>query len=117
MVRPPRATDDLSETSSRKTNISLLIFDPEYLSRYSDGLLAGRTGFSSQQEQDFFLQSAASRPVLKSDQPLIQIVPRALSPGVNRPGRKTDHSPPSSTDVKNDGAIPPLPHTSSWRGA
>jgi hypothetical protein len=31
--------------------------------------------------------------------------------GVKRPGR------PSSTEVKNGGAIPPLPHISSWHSA
>jgi hypothetical protein len=29
-------------------------------------------------------------------------------------GRETDHSLPSSSEVKNGGAIPPLPHMSSW---
>jgi hypothetical protein len=29
--------------------------------------------------------------------------------------READHSPPSSAEVKNDGAIPPLPHMSPWR--
>jgi hypothetical protein len=39
--------------------------------------------------------------------------------GVKRSGRQTDHSHPASADVKNFGAIPPLPYTSiySWRGA
>jgi hypothetical protein len=35
------------------------------------------------------------------------------------PGGKAaeaDHSSPSSTEVKNDGVIPPLHHTPSWRG-
>jgi hypothetical protein len=41
----------------------------------------------------------------------------ALFPGVKRPGREADHSPPSSAEVKNGGAVPPLPYTSSWRGA
>jgi hypothetical protein len=44
-------------------------------------------------------------------------VPRALSSGVKRPVRKGDRLPPSSAHVKNGGAIPPLPHTFSWRGA
>jgi hypothetical protein len=42
--------------------------------------------------------------------------PRALStgylgiyPGVKRLRRESDHSPPSSVEVKNGGAIPPLP--------
>jgi hypothetical protein len=38
----------------------------------------------------------------------------ALSMGVKWPGREADHSPPSSAEVKNGGAIPPLPHKSSW---
>jgi hypothetical protein len=37
--------------------------------------------------------------------------------GVKRPGCEADHSPPSSTEVKNCGPIAPLPLTSSWRGA
>jgi hypothetical protein len=39
---------------------------------------------------------------------------RALSPGVKRPGHETDPSLPSNVKVKNGGAIPPLPHMSSW---
>jgi hypothetical protein len=39
-----------------------------------------------------------------------------LSPWVKRPGREADHTPPSSAEVKNGGAVPPLPHLSSWRG-
>jgi hypothetical protein len=30
----------------------------------------------------------------------IQLVPAALSPGVKRPGREADHSPPSSAEGK-----------------
>jgi hypothetical protein len=37
--------------------------------------------------------------------------------GVKRPGREADHSPPSSAEAKNGGAIVPLPHMSSWHGA
>jgi hypothetical protein len=47
----------------------------------------------------------------------IQWVPGALSPGVKRLGREVDHSPPSSAEVKNGEAIPPLPHESSWYSA
>jgi hypothetical protein len=42
----------------------------------------------------------------------IQWVTEALSLG-----HESDHSPPSSDEEKNVGAIPPLPHTSSWRSA
>jgi hypothetical protein len=32
-------------------------------------------------------------------------------------GVEAYHLPPSNTEIKNGGAIPPLPYTSSWRGA
>jgi hypothetical protein len=35
--------------------------------------------------------------------------PMALSLGVKRPESEADHSPPSSAEVKNGTAIPPLP--------
>jgi hypothetical protein len=44
--------------------------------------------------------STSSRPALGSTQPPIQWVPVALSPGVKRPGREADHSPPTSAEVK-----------------
>jgi hypothetical protein len=42
-------------------------------------------------------------------QPPIQWGPGCPSPGVEWPGRESDHSPPPSANVKNGGAIPPLP--------
>jgi hypothetical protein len=42
---------------------------------------------------------------------------RGSFPGVKQPGPEADHSPPSSTEVKNCGAVSPLPHMSSWYGA
>jgi hypothetical protein len=41
---------------------------------------------------------------------------RRFFPGVKRLEHETDHSPPSSAEIKNGWVIPPLPHTSSWRG-
>jgi hypothetical protein len=38
-------------------------------------------------------------------------------PGVRRPGRQADHSPPSNAEVKNGGAVLPHPYTPSWRCA
>jgi hypothetical protein len=54
------------------------------------------------------LFSIASRPALGPAQPPIQWVLRALYPGLKRPGREADHSPPCSAKVRNTGAIPPL---------
>jgi hypothetical protein len=36
--------------------------------------------------------------------------------GSKRPERKANHTPPSSAGLRILGAIPPLRHTSSWRG-
>jgi hypothetical protein len=41
-----------------------------------------------------------SRPALGLIQPIIQWVPAAFCLGVKRPGRKADHSLPSSAEVK-----------------
>jgi hypothetical protein len=61
-----------------------------------------------------FLLSIAFRLALGPTQPPIQWTLGAISPWVNWPGREADYSLPSSTEVKNGGAIPPLPHMSSW---
>jgi hypothetical protein len=37
--------------------------------------------------------------------------------GVKRPRREVDHSPSTTAENKNGGAIPPLPDMSSWRDA
>jgi hypothetical protein len=37
--------------------------------------------------------------------------------GVKTPGREADHSPPSSVEVKNGGAIPPFLLMPSWHSA
>jgi hypothetical protein len=50
-----------------------------------------------------------SKPNLGPTQPPIQRVSRALSLAVKRQERESDHSPPSSSEIKNGGAIPPLP--------
>jgi hypothetical protein len=45
----------------------------------------------------------------------IQWVSEALSPGVKRPRCEAVHSPPSISEVKNDGAMPSFSHVSSCR--
>jgi hypothetical protein len=37
-----------------------------------------------------------------------------ISLGAKLQVHEADHSPPSNADVKKGGAIPSLPHTSSW---
>jgi hypothetical protein len=42
----------------------------------------------------------SSRPALGPTQPPIQWVSGALSPGIKRPGREADYSPPTTAEVK-----------------
>jgi hypothetical protein len=58
-----------------------------------------------------------SRPALGPTKIPIELVSGAVSSGLKRQGREADHSPPSSAEVKNDGAIPPHPHMSAWHSA
>jgi hypothetical protein len=64
-----------------------------------------------------FLFSIPSRLALGPTQPSRQRIPMAITPGVKRPGLESDRLPPCSAEVKNDGAIPPLHHKSSWHSA
>jgi hypothetical protein len=54
--------------------------------------------FGPQWGQEFSLMS--SRPALGPTQSPIKWVGGAPSPGVKRPGREADHSPPTSAKVK-----------------
>jgi hypothetical protein len=49
----------------------------------------------------FFLFATASRPALGPADSPVQWVPGLFSPGVRRPEREADHSPPSSAEVRN----------------
>jgi hypothetical protein len=71
----------------------------------SDGPRAGRPGFDFSFLHNVQTVSGA------------QWVPGALSSRIERQVREADHSHPSSAEVKNGGAIPPLPDESSRRGA
>jgi hypothetical protein len=52
----------------------------------------------------FFLLATSSGPVLWPTQSPIQWVPGVPSPGLKRPGREADHSPPNSAEVKRDNS-------------
>jgi hypothetical protein len=64
-----------------------------------------------------FLFSIESRPALGPTQPLIQWELGALFPGLKRSRCEADHSPTSSVEVKNGGAIPLPPNMSLLHSA
>jgi hypothetical protein len=66
--------------------------------------------YSSTALERFFSSPHRLKPALGPTQPPIQWVHGALSLGVKQPGHELSHSPPSSSKVKNSGAIPPLPN-------
>jgi hypothetical protein len=73
------------------------------------------TGIDSSVDiSDGFLYPTSSRPPLGLTQPLSNGYRETLQ----RPAREADHSPQSSDEVRNCGAIPPLPNIiSSWSRA
>jgi hypothetical protein len=82
------------------------IQEPAQLCRYSEVLRAGRPGFDSLQCNIFLFS------LVGPFKPPIRRVSRAHSPGIKRQGREVYHSPPSSAEVMNVGAVPPLPYIS-----
>jgi hypothetical protein len=78
---------------------SNLLVDSKRINVNSCGL--NDRGFESRQGLGLFLYTTVSRPSLGPTQPPIQWVAGAFSLGVKRPGRKADHSPPCSAEVKN----------------
>jgi hypothetical protein len=49
----------------------------------------------------FFLSSANPRLALRPNKPSVQQATGTVSPGLSRPGREADYSPPSTPEVKN----------------
>jgi hypothetical protein len=69
--------------------------------RSATGWTIGVLGFDSRRELGIFLYTTECRTTLGPTQPPIQWVPGALSLEVKRPERESDHSTPSSAEVKN----------------
>jgi hypothetical protein len=70
----------------------------------------GEPAFDSRQRQDIFFYSPSFRPTQGLTQPCIQWIPGYVSLGIKQQRREADHSSPYSSQVKNGGAVPPLPH-------
>jgi hypothetical protein len=77
-----------------------VIYELGSLSQYNVWPRTGRPGFDPRQSQSTFLLASVPRPALRPTQPPVQWEQGILSWGKARPGRDTDHSLPSSADVK-----------------
>jgi hypothetical protein len=72
--------------------------------------------FDSQQEKNFsLLHSVQTGSVVYSASSLMGT--GGSESGIKRQGREANQSPPCSVEVKNGGAIFPLPHMSSGHSA
>jgi hypothetical protein len=65
-------------------------------------LQTGRPGFDPRQRQRIFPLASVSRPAQGPTQSPVQWTPGILSPGLKRSGRDPDHSPKSTSEVKNE---------------
>jgi hypothetical protein len=82
------------------------------------GWMSRVLGFDFWQELGIFLFTITSRMALGPTQPTIQWVPGAPSLEVKWSGCETDHSSPSSSEVKNVWSYTfTLPKMPSWHGA
>jgi hypothetical protein len=70
------------------------------LQSWATGWMIGVLEFDSRRGLGIFLFTIASRTALGPTQSPSQWVPGAVSLGSKRPERETDHSPPSSAEVK-----------------
>jgi hypothetical protein len=91
--------------------------EPDLENSGTTGWTIGVLGFDPRRGLRIFLFTTASRTALGPTQPPIQWVPGALSLGLKRPGRKADHSCPSSAEVKECVELYlHSPNTPSWYG-
>jgi hypothetical protein len=91
-----------------------LLSVPGELSRYRDSIWYRGSITSSAK---MFTSSTQRSDRLWGPSCLLSNWYRGLLPEVKEAGRKIDRSPPSSAEVKNGGAMLPLPYTYTWRTA
>jgi hypothetical protein len=91
-------TKILPTNSSAKLRYEILL--NQSVQSWATGWTIGVLGFDSRRGLGIFLFNTASRMALGPTQPPTQWVPGALSLGVKRQRRESDHSPPSSAEVK-----------------
>jgi hypothetical protein len=97
------------QTYSRQKWMPLIYSGIRFFQTTGSSIYLTQAQSSSPGKVKNFLFSTLSRPALGSIQLPIQWVPGAISPGVKRPGREADHSPPASAEVKKMWTYTSLP--------
>jgi hypothetical protein len=87
---------------------SPLASSPEVYRRYRYGPRAARYDFDSWQGQNFSLLHSVQTGS-GANPAFYPMRTGSFSVRVKRPGCEANHSPPSSPEIRNCGAIPPLP--------
>jgi hypothetical protein len=115
----PKVKNNYSTPCSRVLLVKVIViqlvkkFSAFYSRFHKSGIPLGygldNRGFESRQELVILQFTTASRPTLRPNHPPIQGAPGTLFLVIKRPEREADHSPPSSAEVKNSLALPPLP--------
>jgi hypothetical protein len=72
-----------------------------WLSSTANRLWIRQSEFDSRKDWEFVFFAIVFRPSLGHAQTPFQLVPVVVSPGLKRLEREADHSPPSSSEVKN----------------
>jgi hypothetical protein len=105
----PLYTKESSNYNLIIVNLVIRAMRAQSVWRWATGWIIGVLGFDSQWELGILLFTTVSRTGLGPTQHPIQWVPGALSLGVKLLGRKADHSPPSSSKVKNAWSYTSIP--------
>jgi hypothetical protein len=87
------------------------VSEPRCLSRYSDGLRAGRPEFSTAGSEDFSLLRIAQTGYV-AHAASYSMGTLGFLAEIKWPGRES-YPPPPNAEAKNDGAVPPLSDKSS----
>jgi hypothetical protein len=94
----------------------MLIYVAFMFTGSQDGPVGTAMGYELDGRGSIFLFSTAPSQALEPTPSLLSNGYLGLSQRVKRQGREADYLTPSSAEVMNGGAVPPLPHLSSWRG-
>jgi hypothetical protein len=80
-----------------------------YLNQYSKQPMGWAAGVLLLLQTCSFHSATASRPALGPNQPQNRWITRAFTPGLKRPRRELDHSPPPSAEVKDASSYTSTP--------